>query len=262
MSGIRRGYVGEPGAQIHYAEAGPPDGPPVVLLHQTPRSWDEYREVLPLLADAGFRALAPDTVGMGASDPTADTIEAYAEGVARFVDELGLARVDLVGHHTGGVIAIEVAARWPERVNRLVLSSTPLVDAANRERRAARTGPGVDEVEVRDDGGHLVDLWRGRAAFYPEGRPDILQRFVADALRVADPHAGHRAVARYVMEDRLPNIGANVLVVGHEADPHAFGAMNPLAAALGAETAVIAGGVVPLERTAAAFARVVVAFLR
>lgn len=261
MSRVGRGYVGPPGAQIHYAACGPADGRPVVLMHQTPRSGDEFREVLPLLADAGLQAFAPDTVGMGASDPTEHTIEAYAEGVVRFLDALDLKKVDLVGHHTGGVIAIEIAARWPQRVRRLVLSSTPLVDAANRAQRAARTGPGVDEVEVREDGGHLSDLWRGRAAFYPAGRPDILNRFVADALRVADPQVGHQAVARYEMETRLPRIGAKVLVIGHDADPHAFPAMRPLAQALGAETATVAGGMVPLELTASAFAKTLVAWL-
>jgi pimeloyl-ACP methyl ester carboxylesterase len=259
---VRRGYAGEAGAQIHYAACG--EGPAVILLHQTPRSWDEYREVLPVLAAAGLGALAPDTVGMGGSDPApgGDTIEAYAAGVLRFADLMGIERFSLVGHHTGGVIAVEVAAQEPRRVERLVLSSTALVDAANRERRRARAGPGVDEVVVRDDGGHLLELWQGRAGFYPEGRPDLLQRFVADALRVADPHAGHLAVGRYEMERRLPLIDAPTLVIGHRRDPHAFPAFEPLAAALRAERSLIEDGMVPLEFTAATFAALVAGFLR
>ena len=155
---------------------------------------------------------------------------------------------------------MEIAARVPERVRRLVLSSTPLIDAAGRAARRDR--PPIDAVDVRDDGSHLTALWQRRQRFYPSGRPDILTRLVRDALRATDPEGGHLAVARYRMEDRLPLVRAETLVVGHAADPHAYPALGPLAAALGgAETAVIEDGMVPLEHTAPAFAAIVEEFL-
>ncbi|MFI6706799.1 alpha/beta fold hydrolase [Nonomuraea sp. NPDC050478] len=252
------GYARTPLGQIHYAECG--TGEPVLLLHQTPRSWDEYREVLPLLG-AGHRAIAMDTLGFGASAPPAEhTIEAYADGVLAFMDALGLETAAVAGHHTGGVIAVEVAARAPGRVSRLVLSSTPLVDAEARRRREGR--PQVDHVTEREDGSHLVELWAGRAGFYPPGRPDLLARFVRDALAARPGLAGgHRAVAAYRMEDRLGLIRCPVLCVGADDDPFAFPELRPLADRLGAPTAVIAGGMVPLEYRAAEFARVVGTFL-
>lgn len=110
---IRRGYADTAYGQVHYAECG--SGAPVVLLHQTPRSWDEYREVLPLLGGT-HRAIAMDTIGFGASAPIAEhSIETYAAAVVAFLDALGLQRTALVGHHTGGVIAVEVAAAAPGR---------------------------------------------------------------------------------------------------------------------------------------------------
>src|SRR5579859_7717356 len=113
---IRRGYADTSRGQVHYAEVIPqaPASPvPVVLLHQTPRSWDEYREVLPLLGRTR-RAIAMDTIGFGASAPISDhAIETYASVVVEFIQALGLARAALVGHHTGGLIAIETAARAP-----------------------------------------------------------------------------------------------------------------------------------------------------
>src|SRR3569833_683642 len=63
---------------IHVARAG--SGFPVLLLHQTPRSWDEYRDVLPLLG-CDFRAIAMDTLGFGDSPSpagTAPSLEAWA----------------------------------------------------------------------------------------------------------------------------------------------------------------------------------------
>ena len=131
---IRRAFADTPHGQIHYAWTG--QGTPLLLLHQTPRSWAEYRLVMPILGKK-YRVIAMDTVGFGDSYvPEAEgAIEAYARGVVDFLGALSLPRVSLVGHHTGGVIALEVAAAYPHLVDRLVLSCTPYVDAEDSERR-------------------------------------------------------------------------------------------------------------------------------
>lgn len=262
--GVRRQYVDVPFGQMHVARSSPTprsDGVPAVLLHQTPRSWDEYAEVVPLLGRTRD-VVAVDLPGMGASDPHPGrtSIEHFAEGVVQAIDGLGIDRFDLVGHHTGGVVAFEVAAMVPTRVRRLVLSSTPFVDAEGRAKRADR--PPIDAVDVVADGRHLMELWQRRQRFYPDGRPDLLARFIGDALRVHDPEDGHRAVAAYEMERRVPAVAAEILLVGHRADPYAYPELNALAAALGRpEQAVIEHGMVPLEYTAAEFATAVDAFL-
>ncbi|GAA4627868.1 hypothetical protein GCM10023196_041860 [Actinoallomurus vinaceus] len=241
---LRKGYADTPFGQLHYAECG--SGSPVVLLHQTPRSWDEYREVLPLLGRT-HRAIAMDTIGFGASAPVAEhRIENYAAAVVAFLDALGLDRTALVGHHTGGVVAIEVAARAPERVERLVLSSTPYVDAAAREMRRHRSP--IDHVEVDPDGGHLTELWRRRQAFYPPDRPDLFTRLVRDALVVGpDMEKGHEAVSTYRMEDRIGLVRCPVLCIGASADPFSFPELKSLSSRFTDPTvAVVEGGMVPL----------------
>lgn len=259
-----RAYLGPPGAQVHVAVAEPA-GPPradVVLLHQTPRSWDEYRDVLPLLAGRGLRAVAVDTPGFGASDPPAAvSVAAWADGVERALDDVRAAGpLVLVGHHTGGVVAVEVAARRGEAVAGLVLSSTPLTDAEFR----ARPAHGVDDVEVDGSGAHLRALWDGRAAFYPAERPDLLERFVRDALTAgpALSSSGHRAVREYRMEERLPLLRARVLLVGAPDDPYGYPNLARMSAALpGAEVTEIPGGTVPLpDQLPEAYADVVASF--
>ncbi len=261
-STVSRGFADTPAGQIHYAFAG--QGDPVVLLHQTPRSWDEFKEAIPLIGRR-YRVFAMDSVGFGDSyRPTEPySIEGCAEGVIQFLDAIGLEQVSLVGHHTGGVIAIEVAAAHPERVDRLVLSSTPYIDAAERERR--RQHPlSVDRHEVQTDGSHLTQMWQRRQAFYPEDRPDLLTRFVVDALKLGSRvEEGHEAVGRYVMEQRLPLIVAPTLILCGGADRFALPGVEPLAAAIpGSRTLIVPGGMVPMpDQMPEEFARTVLNYL-
>ena len=258
---VQRGFTNTPEGQIHYAMAG--QGKPVLLLHQTPRSWDEYRDVLPLIGQK-YRAMAMDTVGFGDSYKPEEegSIEEYARGVIGFLNAMAIDRASIVGHHTGGVIAVEVAASYPERVDKLVLSSTPYVDAEDRERRKNR--PPIDEVEFKEDGSHLTELWQKRMAFYPNNRPDLLTRFVIDALKVGERmEEGHRAVSRYKMEDKVRLIKAPTLVLAGTDDPFSFPRMKALSESItDSKTAIIEGGMVPMvDQMPEEFAKVVIEFL-
>ena len=258
---VHRRFVDTPEGQIHYAAAG--QGRAILLLHQTPRSWDEYREVLPLLG-AKYRAIAMDTIGFGDSYRPKEkgSIEAYAKGVIRFMDAMEIDRAFIIGHHTGGVIALEVAATYPRRVRRLVLSSTPYVDAEDRKRRQTR--PPIDEVKIQPDGSHLTDLWQKRMAFYPKDRPDLLTRFVIDALKTGERREeGHQAVGAYRMEHKVGLIKVPTLVMCGANDPFAFPCLKLLADRIkGCQTAVIEGGMVPMvDQMPQAFAKAVIDFL-
>lgn len=158
---LRKGYVPSRFGQLHYVECG--GGEPVLLLHQTPRSWTEYLDVLPLVG-ARYRAIAMDTLGHGASAKPEGphTIDRFADAVCALVDQLGLDRLHLVGHHTGGVIAVEVAARLQERVASLLLSGTPFVD--DEKRRASAAGHRVDHVDPKPTARTCKSCGTGAAA--------------------------------------------------------------------------------------------------
>jgi pimeloyl-ACP methyl ester carboxylesterase len=260
-SAVRRSFASLPNGAVHYAECGDAQAPAVLLLHQTPRSWAEYRDVLPLVG-ARWRAIAMDTAGFGDSQPVPDAgIEAWAEMAVQLLDALSIPTVHVVGHHTGGVIAVELAAAHAHRVGALVLSSTPLTDAAFREARRQR--PPIDAVDFAADGSHLTTLWQRRQAFYPARRPDLLQAFVADALKVADVEAGHRAVASYRMEERIGRLRQPTLLIHAPDDPFAAPHTARWKAVLPhASVTTIEGGGVPLpDQCPQAFARAVLDFL-
>lgn len=260
-SNVSRAFAQTPSGQIHYVECG--SGKPVIMLHQSPRSWREYEFVLPRVGES-FRAIAMDTIGFGESyRPTGPySIQLFAQGVIDLMDALDLERASLVGHHTGAVVAVEVAASAPARVDRLVLSSMPYVGPSEREMRKTRAP--IDLVHTTPDGTHLTELWNRRIDFYPPDRPDLIGRLVTDGLKVIDRvEDGHRAVSLYRMEERLPLVKAKVLILEASGDPFSFPEMERLVAAIpGCATAVIEGGMVPLpEQCPEEFSSTVVAFL-
>ena len=257
---VERRFVRTAMGLRHVAMAG--QGVPVLLLHQTPRSWDEYRDVLPLLG-RNVQAIAMDTPGFGDSEALAGeaSIEAWAAAALATLDALGIGTACVVGHHTGAVIALEIAAVAADRVPALVLSSCALVDAARRAAHAGKTP--IDAVERHTDGLHLRQLWQARQSLYPTGNIDLLERFVRDALRAGPMAAeGHRVVNRYHMEERLPLISCPTLVIDAVADPHAHPSAARLAAAIvGAELHGIEGGMVPLpDQKPEAFADAILKF--
>ncbi|HLT48120.1 MAG TPA: alpha/beta hydrolase [Rubricoccaceae bacterium] len=113
------------GVRLHYAEAGPPDGEPVLFLHGLSDSWFSFSPVLPHLPPS-LRALALSQRGHGDSErpPAGYTKADLAADVVAFLDAMGIARATVVGHSMGSAVAQRVAASYPERVARLVLAGS------------------------------------------------------------------------------------------------------------------------------------------
>lgn len=149
-------YATVDGLRMAWVEAGPADGEPVLLLHGEP-SWSFlYRTMIPVLADARLRAIAPDMIGFGRSDkPAAVTEHSYARHVewmrALVFDVLDLRGVTLVGQDWGGLIGLRLAAEHPDRFARIVAANTGLPtgdtdmpEIWHRFRATVQTAPTLD----------------------------------------------------------------------------------------------------------------------
>ncbi len=161
------------GIATHCLIAGPPDAPRVVFVHGLGGSLATWELNLPAFA-AQFRICALDLVGAGSSDKpsTNYAVPALAEFLARLLDALGTdwQRVSLVGHSLGGAVALEVARRYPERVERLVL-----VDSAGLGPEINQTVLSLMRSEPTKD--HLrAEL----ASFF--ARPERVQQALIDQL--------------------------------------------------------------------------------
>jgi haloalkane dehalogenase len=117
--------------RMAWVQDGPPDGPAVLLLHGEPTWSFLYRKVIPPLAAAGLRVIAPDLVGFGRSDKPAELADhSYARHVewvrALAFDVLDLRAVTVVGQDWGGLIGLRLVAEHPGRFAGAVAANTGL----------------------------------------------------------------------------------------------------------------------------------------
>lgn len=113
--------------RMHFLDEGPIDGPPIVLLHGEPTWSYLYRTMIPALADAGNRVLAPDLIGFGRSDKPS-RIEDYTylrhvEWVTSWFERLKLRDVTLFVQDWGSLIGLRIATERSDRIARLVVAN-------------------------------------------------------------------------------------------------------------------------------------------
>lgn len=122
--------VGE--VSLHVVQAGPPDGPPVLLLHGFPEFWYAWKDVIPPLVAAGFRVIAPDQRGYADSDKPGAVAAYHVDGLgddaANLIAALGHESAFVVAHDWGGGVAWNLVIRHPERVRKLAIIDTPHPD--------------------------------------------------------------------------------------------------------------------------------------
>ncbi len=120
---------GEGGAlRVHYVDEGPADAVPVLLMHGEP-SWSFlYRKLIPVITQAGHRAVAPDLVGFGRSDKPATredyTYQRHVDWMRSLLEQLDLRHATLVGQDWGGLIGLRLVAEHPDRFDRVVAANT------------------------------------------------------------------------------------------------------------------------------------------
>jgi 2-hydroxymuconate-semialdehyde hydrolase len=128
------------GIETNYHDMG--EGPPVLLIHGSGpgvTGWANWRLTIPALADR-FRVVAPDMVGFGYTERPTDVqynMDTWVSHIIGFMDALGIERAHVVGNSFGGGLALALAIRAPQRVNRLVLMgsagvSFPITDGLDR----------------------------------------------------------------------------------------------------------------------------------
>jgi pimeloyl-ACP methyl ester carboxylesterase len=202
---VRRGYFESRYGQLHVHNAIPPgggfeEGTPLLCLHKSPLSGRMFQRFL-ALAGRDRSVYAPDLPGFGDSDPPTSrpAIVDYAAAVGDFLDTMRFRQIDLLGYHTGSLVAAELAVTRPKQVRRLVLISVPLLTEPEREA----------------DGSHLAAEWQRIAdAYGAAGSPELVMGTFVEKLRNGvHPSWLTYAALQYAVRERLGLITQQVLLL-------------------------------------------------
>jgi pimeloyl-ACP methyl ester carboxylesterase len=216
------------GSAMTYVDIG--SGPALVFIHGLGGSWQNWLENLPHFART-HRCIAMDLAGFGASEPVDGevSIERYARSVAELLETLGIGSADVVGNSMGGFIALELAIRRPDLVDRLVLVSAavlwqeyrhakPLVTFANAtEALAARALSEVPEWLLRRPRARAGALRFGGIRAQPSR--ELQRELLLTARRTEGFLPAFQALASYPLRDELDAVRCPTLIVWGTADP-------------------------------------------
>ncbi|WP_166251873.1 haloalkane dehalogenase [Marinobacter salicampi] len=119
-----------PGLRMHYVDEGKATGHPIVMLHGEP-SWSYlYRHMIPRIAEAGHRVLAPDLIGFGKSDKPVDIADYSYENhllwLERWLEALDLRHITLVCQNWGSLLGLRLVAKHPHRFERIIVGNGTL----------------------------------------------------------------------------------------------------------------------------------------
>ncbi|MFC7548781.1 alpha/beta fold hydrolase [Plantactinospora sp. GCM10030261] len=208
------------GITIAYEDTG--DGRPLVLVHGHPFDRSMWRPQIERFGAAGYRVIAPDLRGYGASGvvPGKTPLTTFATDLAGLLDHLGVTGIVLGGLSMGGQIVMEFQRLFPERVRGLLLADT--TDAADTEQGRQLRVETADRV-LRDGMAAYADelLPRMLAADTIANRPEVAAHVLA--MMRGTPAAGAAAALRGRAErpdyaDVLAGVAVPAVVVGGTED--------------------------------------------
>ena len=152
---ITKHFVSINNRRLHYHRCGA--GPVLVLLHASACSAKVMRHHI-LYFSRDFTVMAPDTPGFGLSDQLSIeevTTEDLADALLAAINILGIKEISVYGRHTGAQIAVEFAARHPERCAMVLTDGFPTYSMEERKRRLENYLP---PIVPTFDGAHLLSL--------------------------------------------------------------------------------------------------------
>src|SRR5579885_3573611 len=129
----QHGMLTTNGIRMHYVTQG--EGPLVLLLHGFPEFWYSWRFQIPVLAEQGYRVVAPDLRGYNETEKPKRgyDIPTLLRDIAGLIEGLGEQRAIIVGHDWGGVLAWQFAIDYPQMTTRLIIMNAPHPGAMLRE---------------------------------------------------------------------------------------------------------------------------------
>ena len=194
---VKRGYANlkRSGTQMYYETMG--SGDPVIFVHQCWWYNFEFEGVIPMVAKQ-YTVYSPDSLGFGFSPAAPNWFEFtdFTDSFIDFMDDLGIEKASFVGQHSGSLIMADLAARYPERVDKLIFGGLAIYEDSLRKAKAARRDMiggnkmpytkslrpgdliGLESglLQRKEDGSHFVEYWNEQYRENPDSKFEYIQR--------------------------------------------------------------------------------------
>lgn len=188
---IKKAYVDTRDGQVHFRFCDGGSEPPIVFFHQTASSSQSFEKIMGLLEDE-YRMFAMDTPGFGQTffphEPP--TVTYYVSILLEALKNIGVQQFHAFGHHTGAAIAVEMAARAPDRIKTLMMDG-PVWLSEQECQQWLDTA--IKPMMVMPNGSHLIQIWERVVGLDPDHPPMLCHREAIDTLR-----AGQRWHEAYI----------------------------------------------------------------
>lgn len=200
---VRRQFINAKSGQLHlrvadsFSETASPKTA-IICMHMVPKSGRIFQSLLPELAKDRL-VIAPDYPGYGESDHYQEIsqpgIDDYADSISEVVSHFNLDQVDLVGYHTGSMVAVNIASRYPKLVRKLINISAPILTNEEVDAFHKYFAP----IPLDEEGTRLRIMWERVMQYRGPGMTlEMAAESMAENLRGGERYEdGHHAAFAY-----------------------------------------------------------------
>jgi len=182
----------------------------------------QFDAVYPVFNKHKAHAIGVDYPGFGMSDPTPEpaSIADYVAGVIAVMDHLDIEQADICGHHTGALVANELALLHPSRARNIIMHGPSPLNDEERVKWHEYTRINEKEFKHEEDGSHLAELFLRRWQHAEEGTdPALITRYVVETMMGLGPfYYGHNAAFSYDHEAALKKLEHRALILTNTGD--------------------------------------------
>jgi len=194
---IKKGFVETKHGQIYYWTAG--QGEPILLIHQSSSSSEEYAGMVPYLADK-YQVISYDWSGHGNSDdPNQELgVEEYTDNALAVLRHLNIENCHVLGHHGGALLAMNLAYLFPDQIQKVMLSGTSGLKEKEESEKFKKNLPSARKDILGKDGDSILAAWKRYVNYLPDAEPnEILRPFLNSIMTRIRPYDAHHGVLNW-----------------------------------------------------------------